>query len=72
MFKDMRHTSGIWWVGLEADAEDIVLVVSCDVQVVGTGLVVLEEERRQLELRHMLRLLQSESMNAITRLWERI
>lgn len=72
MFKDMRHTRGIWRVCLEADAEDIVLVVSCDVQVVGTGLVVLEEQRRQLELRHMLCLLKSESMDAITRLGERI
>lgn len=72
MFKDMRHTSGIWWVCLEADAEDIVLVVSCDVQVVGAGLIVLEEQRRQLELRYMLRLLEGESMNAISRLGEGI
>ena len=72
MFENVRNTSRIRRVRLETDAEYIVLVVSCHVQIVGAGLVMLEHQRRQLQLRHMLRLLQGEAMDAIARLWERV
>ena len=72
MFEDVRHAGRIWRVRLEADAEDIVLVVSCHVQVISAGLVVLEQQRRQLQLRHVLALFQSEAMNAIARLGQRV
>jgi len=57
MFEDVRNASRIRRIRLETDAEDIVLVVSCHVQVVGASLVMLEHQRRQLQLGHMLRLL---------------
>lgn len=72
MFKDVRNASRIRRIRLEADAEDIILVVSCHVQVVGAGLVVLEHQRRQLQLGHMLALLEGKAMNAIARLGERV
>jgi len=72
MFKDVRNASRIRRVGLEADAKDIVLVVSCHVQVVGAGLVMLEHQRRELQLWHMLGLLKGEAMDAIARLGERV
>lgn len=53
MFKDVRNTSGVGRICLEADAEDIVGVVSCYVQIVGARLVVLEVQRRQLQLGDM-------------------
>ena len=57
MFEDVRNASRIRRVRLEPDTEDIVLVVSCHVQVVGASFVVLEHQRRQLQLGHMFRLL---------------
>lgn len=72
MFKDVWHARRIWRVGLEADAKDIVLVVSCHVQVIGAGLVVLEHQRRQLQLRHVLGLLQGEAMDAVAGLGQRV
>jgi len=72
MFKDMWHARRVWRVGLEADAEDIVLIVSCHMKIIGAGLVVLEHQRRQLQLRHVLRLFQSEAMNAVAGLGQRV
>jgi len=72
MFEDVRHTRRIWRVRLESDAEDIVLIVSCHVQVISASLVVLEQQRRQFQLRHVLALFQSEAMNAIARLGQRV
>ena len=70
MFKYVRHACGVGRVGLEANTEDIVLIFSCYVQIVGASLVVLEEQRRQLELRDMLCALEGEAMKASTRLRE--
>ena len=61
VLKDMGHAGVVWRVGLEADGEDIVAVVAGDVQVLGAGLVVLQMQRRQLELRHMLGAQQGEA-----------
>ena len=70
MLEYMRHASGVWWIRLEANTEDIVLVFSCYVQIVGARLVVLEEQCRQLQLRDVLGALEGEAMEASTRLRE--
>ena len=70
MLEYMRHASGVWWIRLEANTEDIVLVFSCYVQIVCARLVVLEEQCRQLKLGYMLRSLESETMEASSGLRE--
>lgn len=45
MFEDMRHASGVRGVGFESDAEDIVLIISCYVQIICARLVMLEVQR---------------------------
>jgi len=54
VLEDVRHAGSIGRVRLEADGEDIVAVVACDVQVVGARLVVLQMQGGQLELGHVL------------------
>ena len=70
MFEDVRHSRGVGGIRLEADAEDIVLVLSRYVQVVRAGLVVCEVQGRQFELRHMLRSLEGEAMELLSGGWE--
>lgn len=41
MLQDMRHTCGVRRVRLESDAENIVLVFSCNMQVIRVCLVML-------------------------------
>ncbi len=41
VLQDVRHSCIIWRIGLEADREDIVLVVSVDMEVFGTCFVML-------------------------------
>lgn len=48
MLEDVWHACRIWWIRLESDAEDIVDIVSCYMQVVCTCLVMLEKQCRQL------------------------
>lgn len=50
----MWHAGIIWRICLEADGEDIVAVVTGDMEVFGASLVVLEVQGCQLELRDML------------------
>jgi len=69
MFENMWHTRGVGWVGLEADAEDVVRVVTCYMEIVGSCLVVLEMQGRQLELGYMLRALEGEAMETGAGLW---
>lgn len=47
MFEDMRHSSGVGRICLESDAEDIVGIISCNVQVLGTRFIVGELEGGQ-------------------------
>lgn len=54
MLQYMRNTSVIGWVSLESDGEHIVLVVSCDMEMLCAGLVMLEQQSYQLQLRNML------------------
>lgn len=41
VFQDMRHTCGVRRVRLESDAENIVLVFPCDMEVIRVCLVML-------------------------------
>jgi hypothetical protein len=42
MLQDMWHSSGVWRIRLEADAEDIVGIISCHMQIVCPRLFMLE------------------------------
>jgi hypothetical protein len=70
MLEDVGHSRGVWWVRLEANGEDIVRVVSRDVQIFGARLVMLEMEGGQLKLRHLPNTLKGESMELLARLWK--
>ena len=48
MLKYVGNTSMIWGVSLECDREDIVLVISGNVQIFGSSLLMLELEGRKL------------------------
>lgn len=66
VLKDMRYTSGIRWVCLESNAEDIVLVVSRNVKVVCACSIVLQMNRCEMKLRDMLFLLNRESVQTVS------
>lgn len=65
MFQYMRHACGVRWIRLESNAEYIVLVISCYVQIVCASLVVLEVKGRQLQFRHVFCFLKSKATDAI-------
>lgn len=65
MLQDMRHTSVVGWIRLEGNGENIVLVVSVDVEILGTSPVVLKLISSQLQLRHMFLTLQCEAMQRL-------
>ena len=62
MLQDVRNTCVIRRIRLEGDRKDIVLVVSVDMKVVCSRLVMLELESRQLQLRYMLNPLESKAV----------
>jgi hypothetical protein len=66
MFEDVRHPSVIGRIRLEPDGEDIVRVISGDVEVVRPGLVVFELEGCQLQLGDLLHALESEAMDLLS------
>lgn len=63
MFEDVWHSGGIGRVSLEANREDIVRIISGNVQVISTSLVMLKMECRQLELWDLFDALERESMD---------
>ena len=65
MLQDVWHSGGIWRIGLEADGEDIVRILAGNVQVLGARLVVLEMQCSQLKLRHLLHVLEGESVQLL-------
>jgi hypothetical protein len=65
MLKDVRHTSVVRGVSLESDREDIIRIVSRNVQVFCPGLVMLEFERRQLQLGDLFDAFESEAMELL-------
>lgn len=68
MLQNMGDSGGIWRVRLEANREDIIAVVSCNVQIVGASLVVLELQGSEFQLGYKFCALQRESMDSISRL----
>ena len=54
VLQDMRDTGVVWGVRLEADREDIVAVVTGNVQMLCSGLVVLQVQSSQFQLWDML------------------
>lgn len=62
VLQDMGNTRRIWRVGLESNAEDIVLVISCHVQVIGVGLVMSQSDRCEVQLRDVLLFANSEAV----------
>lgn len=69
MFKYVWHARGVRRIRLESYAEDIVLIISCNMKIVCARLVVLKMQRRELELGDMLRSLESKAMKLGARLW---
>ncbi len=69
MLQDMRHARVVGRVCLEPDGEDIVAVVAGNVEMFGAGLVVLQMQRRQLQLRNLFRAQKSEAMKLLAWLW---
>lgn len=66
MLQYMGHASVIWRIRLKPDREDIVLVVSCNVQILSSSSVMLKLKSCKLQLWDMLRPLESEAMKLIT------
>lgn len=62
MLENMWDTSGVWWICLEADAEDIIAIVPCHMQIVCARLFMLEVQRREFQLGNMLCALKSEAV----------
>ncbi len=62
MLQDMRYSSIIGRIGLEAYRENIVLVFPGDMEVLGPGFVMSKAVCSELELGHLLGALDSESM----------
>jgi hypothetical protein len=65
MLQNVRHSSVVWGIGLEADGEDIVGVVACNVKILCAGLVVLEVQSSQLELWDVLDALEGKAMKLL-------
>lgn len=72
MLKYVGDTCVIWGVSLEANREDIVLVVSGDVQVFRSSSLMLEFKGSELQFRDMLLALEHESMQILPKLWRMV
>lgn len=66
MLQDMWYTSMIRRICLESDSKDIVLIVPSDVYVLCSRLVMLQAQRRELELGNMFDLLESKAMYLVS------
>ena len=65
MLENVRHSSGIRRVGLETDGEDIVGILTGNVQILGASLVMLKVQSRQLQLWYLLDALEREAMQLL-------
>lgn len=65
MLQNMGHTCRIRWVCLEADTEDIILVVPRNMQIVRIGLVMSQPHGGQVKLRNVLLLANSEAVELL-------
>ncbi len=68
MFEYMGYASAIWRISFEADGEDVVFIVSCDVEVFRPSSIMLQMKRLQLKLRDILEAFQCEAMVFFPRL----
>ena len=69
MLKYMGDTCVIWGVSFEANREDIVLVVSGNVQILRSSFLMLESKSSELQFRDMLLALEHEPMQIFPKLW---
>ena len=69
MLKYVGDTCVIWGVSLEANREDIVLVVSGNVQIFRSSSLMLEFKGSKLQFRDMLLALEHEPMQILPKLW---
>ena len=67
MLQDMGHPGVVWRIGLEPNREYIVLVISRNVHILGTSLIMLQMQRCQLELRYVLSAFEGEAMELLPR-----
>lgn len=70
MLQDMRNSRSIRRVGLEAYTEHIIRIISCNMKMFRSSLVVSEEQCRELKLWDVLGLLQCVSMVLRAWLWQ--
>lgn len=61
----MRHTSGIWGIGLEPDPKDIVFVIPSNMKIIRIRLVVFKKNSRKVQLWHMLRFLDCKAVETL-------
>ena len=54
MLKNVWYSRCIWWVRLESNGEDIVGIISRNMEIVGTGLVMVEPQSSQFQFWEML------------------
>lgn len=66
MFQYVRDARFIWRVGFESDRENIVLVISGQVQVLSTSLIMLKIQGRELQPWNMLHTLVGKPMEICT------
>ena len=69
VLKYVGNTCVVWGVSLEANGENIVLVVSGNVQIFRSSLLMLEFEGRKLQFRYVLLALEPERMLTFSELW---
>ena len=65
MFQDMRRSGIVVGIGLEPDGEDIVLVISCYVNVVCPRLIVLQLDGSKLQFGNALGSLHREAVEFV-------
>ena len=69
MLKYVRNTCVIWRISLEPNREDIVLVVSGDVEIFCSSFLMFELKRCELQFRYMLLALERKPMQMFSKLW---
>lgn len=70
VLQDVRDACVIRGIGLETDGEDVVAIISGNVEMFSAGFVMLQVQSRQLQFRDMLRSQQREAVKLLTRLRE--
>lgn len=66
----VRNTGVIWWISLEADGENIILVISCDMKMLCTCLFMLKMQSCKLQFWDMPDAIQREAVQLLS--WVRM